>query len=109
MDKQQREYYLREHIRALQKELGEGGRRFDDAEDFEARLRAVGMPETSLEEALRELERMRRMHPDAAEYTVSRTWLEWLVAMPWTQRSDDNADLARAALVLDEDHYGLEK
>jgi len=89
MDKQQREYYLREHIRALQKELGEGGRRFDDAEDFEARLRAVGMPETSLEEALRELERMRRMHPDAAEYTVSRTWLEWLVAMPWTQRSDD--------------------
>jgi ATP-dependent Lon protease len=109
MDKQQREYYLREHIRALQKELGEGGRRFDDAEDFEARLRAAGMPESSLEEALRELERMRRMHPDAAEYTVSRTWLEWLVGMPWTARSEDNADLARAALVLDEDHYGLEK
>ena len=67
------------------------------------------MPEDSLEEALRELDRLRRMHPDAAEYNVSRSWLEWLASMPWTTLSTDQEDLKHAARVLDADHHGLDK
>ncbi len=110
MDKQQREFYLREQIRSLQKELGEGpGTSWDDTAALEQRLREAGLPETSLEEALRELERLRRMHPDAAEYTVTRTWIDWLLAMPWKTETPDNTDIGAAAGVLAEDHYGLEK
>ncbi|MFT5682946.1 MAG: ATP-dependent Lon protease [Myxococcota bacterium] len=109
MDKQQRDYYLRERIRILRQELGELPEDKDEAALMEQKLRDTGMPEETLEEALRELNRMRRMHPDAAEYNVSRTWLEWLASMPWTARSEDNATLREAAAVLNEDHYGLEK
>ncbi len=109
MDKQQREFYLREQIRGLRKELGEASEPHDDAAALEQKLREAGMPEAGLEEALRELERMRRMHPDAAEYTVTRTWLEWLAAMPWQKTSPDDQDLRRAAEVLDADHSGLAK
>jgi len=110
MDRQQREFYLREQIRALQKELGEGpGTSWDDTSALEQRLREAGLPEASLEEVLRELERLRRMHPDAAEYTVTRTWLDWLVSMPWKVSTEDNTDIAVAAGVLAEDHYALDK
>ena len=109
LDKQQREFYLREHIRALRTELGEAAESWDDASALEARLREAGLPEDAMEEALRELERMRRMHPDAAEYTVTRTWLEWLCSLPWKIATEDNTDLPKAANVLDEDHYALEK
>ncbi|MDG1481629.1 MAG: endopeptidase La [Myxococcota bacterium] len=109
MDKQQRDYYLRERIRVMRQELGELPADKDEAALMEEKLRETGMPEEALEEALRELNRMRRMHPDAAEYNVARTWLEWLSSMPWTARSEDNATLQEAAAVLSEDHYGLEK
>ncbi len=109
MDRQQREYFLREKIRALQKELGESPERWDEAAELERKLREAGLPEAGLEEALRELERLRRMHPDAAEYTVTRTWLEWLASMPWNKLTEGEADIRRAAAVLDEDHFGLDK
>ncbi len=109
MDKQQREYYLREQIRGLRKELGEVAEGHDEAEALEKKLRDAGMPEAVLEEALRELDRLRRMHPDASEYNVSRSWLEWLASMPWQSSTEDQTDLRHAATVLTEDHHGLEK
>ena len=109
LDKQQREFYLREQIRNLRGELGDTPSALDENERLEQKLREVGMPEEVLEEALRELERLRRMHPDAAEYTVSRTWLEWLAGMPWQVRTTDNPDPHAARKVLDADHYGLDK
>ena len=109
LDKQQRDFYLREQIRALQSELDgtEGGG--DEASRLETKLRDLGMPEATLEEALKEVTRMRRMPPDAAEYNVARTWLEWLVSMPWTEATTDSTDLHGAREVLDADHDGLEK
>jgi ATP-dependent Lon protease len=109
MDQQQREYYLREQIRGLRKELGEIPESHDEATLLEEKLREAGMPEDTLDEALRELDRLRRMHPDAAEYNVSRTWLEWLASMPWATVTTDRSDLRHAAKVLAEDHHGLEK
>ena len=109
MDQQQREYYLREQIRGLRKELGELPEAHDEATLLEEKLRGAGMPDDTLTEALRELDRLRRMHPDAAEYNVSRTWLEWLASMPWVTVSTDRSDLRHAAKVLHEDHHGLEK
>ena len=109
LDKQQRDYYLREQIRGLRKELGETPEAYDEAAALEARLRACGLSEESLKEALRELDRLRRMHPDAAEYNVVRTWLNWLANMPWTVRSEENLDLTHAARALDAEHYGLDK
>ena len=109
MDKQQRDYYLREQIRGLRKELGEVPESYDEAAALEKKLRECGLPEQGLKEALRELDRLRRMHPDAAEYTVTRTWLDWLSNMPWQIRSDDNTDLRAAVKALDAHHYGLGK
>ncbi len=109
LDKQQRDYYLREQIRGLKKELGEAAESYDEAAALEERLRACGMPEEGLQDALRELDRLRRMHPDAAEYTVARTWLDWLASMPWQVRSEDNLDLHQAKKALDAEHYGLDK
>jgi ATP-dependent Lon protease len=110
LDKQQRDYYLREQIRALQSEL-EGGTSggTDEASQIEAKLKAAGMPDETLKEALKEVGRMRRMPPDAAEYNVARTWLDWLVSMPWSTASEDCEDLHHARAVLDEGHNGLEK
>jgi ATP-dependent Lon protease len=109
MDRQQREYFLREQIRGLRQELDEVPRTKDEMSDLEQRLRDIGMPEEGLKEALRELDRLRRMHPDAAEYTVLRTWLDWLVHIPWTTTTEDHNDLKHAAQVLNAGHYGLEK
>ena len=109
LDKQQREFFLREQIRGLRAELGEGKESPDDADALEARLREAELPEAAMEEALRELGRLRRMHPDASEYHVARTWLEWLASMPWAKASEDHQDIRHAKRVLDTDHFGLEK
>ncbi len=107
--KNQREYFLREQLKAIQRELGEGDEQTKEIEELRARVEAAGMPEEVAAEALRELDRLAKMPAAAAEYTVSRTYLDWLVSLPWAQRTEEVIDLARAKGVLDADHSGLEK
>ncbi|MEZ5306790.1 MAG: endopeptidase La [Pyrinomonadaceae bacterium] len=108
MDKHQREYYLNEQIKAIHKELG---RKDEKAELEEIRLKIeeVGMSEEAKEKALQEFSRLEAMPPMSAESTVSRTYLDWMVSVPWTQRSEEISDLLEAERVLDEDHYSLDK
>jgi ATP-dependent Lon protease len=107
--KNQREYFLREQMKAIQKELGEGDDQTKDIEELTVKIEAAGMPEPVKKEALRELDRLAKMPAAAAEYTVSRTYLDWLVALPWSKRSEEVIDLAVTKSVLDADHSGLEK
>src|SRR5688572_20078838 len=107
--KNQREYFLREQMKAIQKELGEGDDQTKDVEELQQKIDAAGMPEAVKKEALRELDRLSKMPVAAAEYTVSRTYLDWLVALPWAKRTEDSIDLRRTKEVLDADHSGLEK
>jgi ATP-dependent Lon protease len=109
MSKTQREYYLREQLKAIQKELGEGDDRTQEVDALREKVEAAGMPDEAKTEALRELDRLAKMPPAAAEYTVARTYIDWLVAMPWTQETTDAVDIERARGILDEDHEGLEK
>src|SRR6266849_6277558 len=109
MSKSQREYYLREQMKAIQKELGETDERAQEIGALRDRIEAAGMPEEARSEALRELDRLAKMPPAAAEYTVARTYIDWLVAMPWQQETTDNVDIEGARRILDEDHEGLEK
>ena len=108
MSKMQREYFLREQLKAIQKELGEGDEQEAEIQEFETRIAAAGMPEEAEKEARRELDRLRKMPNQAAEYTVIKTYLDWMVNLPWSKVTDDNLDIAHARQVLDEDHYGLE-
>ena len=103
----QREHFLREQMRAIQKELGEG--EVDEMEELRRRLDAARLPKAALVEAGRELERLVRMPPNAAEYTVARTYLEWILELPWNRASRNRIDIRRARKVLDEDHEGLER
>jgi ATP-dependent Lon protease len=105
----QREYYLREQLKAIQKELGQTDERTQELDDLRKKIEAAGMTEEAKKEALRELDRLSKMPPAAAEYTVARTYLDWLLALPWTKQTTDNLDIAEARRVLDEDHSGLEK
>jgi ATP-dependent Lon protease len=107
--KSQREYYLREQLKAIQKELGQTDDRTQELDDLRAKIEAAGMTEEGQKEALRELDRLGKMPPAAAEYTVARTYLDWLLALPWSKQTTDNLDIAAARCVLDEDHSGLEK
>jgi ATP-dependent Lon protease len=107
--KSQRDYYLREQLKAIQKELGQGDDSAQELDELRQKIEAAGMTEEARKEALRELERLAKMPPAAAEYTVARTYLDWLVALPWSRETADNLDLAAARAVLDEDHSGLEK
>ena len=107
--KNQREYFLREQMKAIQKELGEGDDQAKETEELRAKIEAAGMPDPVKKEALRELDRLSKMPAAAAEYTVSRTYLDWLVALPWAKRTEDAIDLRRTKEVLDADHSGLEK
>ncbi len=107
--KNQREYFLREQMKAIQKELGEGDDQTKEIEELAEKVEAAGMPEAVKKEALRELDRLSKMPPAAAEYTVSRTYLDWLVALPWVKRTDEVIDLPKTREVLDADHSGLEK
>jgi ATP-dependent Lon protease len=109
MSKTQREYYLREQLKAIQKELGESDERTQEIDALREKIDAAGMPEEARKEALRELDRLAKMPPAAAEYTVARTYIDWLVAMPWTQETSDETDMEGAARILDEDHEGLGK
>jgi ATP-dependent Lon protease len=107
--KNQREYFLREQLKAIQKELGEGDDQAREIDELRAKIDGAGMPEAVKKEALRELDRLSKMPVAAAEYTVSRTYLDWLVAVPWNKRTEDTIDLRRTKEVLDADHSGLEK
>src|SRR6059036_27250 len=109
MTRTQRDYYLREQMKAIQKELGEGDERTQEVDALREKIEAAGMPEEAKSEALRELDRLAKMPPAAAEYTVARTFIDWLVSMPWQQETADNVDIAAARTILDEDHEGLEK
>ena len=105
----QREYYLREQMKAIQKELGQTDDRAQELDELRTKIEAAGMTEEAQKEALRELDRLSKMPPAAAEYTVARTYLDWLVALPWSKQTTDNLDINEARRVLDEDHSGLEK
>src|SRR5256712_2262432 len=107
--KNQREYFLREQMKAIQKELGEGDDQTKEVEELREKIEAAGMPEAVKKEAKRELDRLSKMPVAAAEYTVSRTYLDWLIALPWAKRTDEVIDLPRTKNVLDTDHSGLER
>ncbi len=109
MSKTQREYYLREQLKAIQKELGVADERTLEVDELREKIASSGMPEEVRKEAFRELDRLAKMPPAAAEYTVARTYLDWLIAMPWQTETTDNVDIGEARRILDEDHVGLEK
>jgi len=107
--KNQREYFLREQLKAIQKELGEGDEQTKEIDELRTKVDSAGMPEAVKKEALRELDRLSKMPVAAAEYTVSRTYMDWIVALPWSKRTEDSLDLRKTKDVLDADHSGLEK
>jgi ATP-dependent Lon protease len=107
--KTQREYFLREQMRAIRSELGEVDERTDEIKTLQQKIKKAKMPKEVEKEARRELERLEQMHPDAAEASMVRTYLDWLIDMPWSKATTDNIDLHKAKKVLDEDHYDLEK
>jgi ATP-dependent Lon protease len=109
LSQSQREFYLREQLKAIQKELGEGEEGQRDVEDLRAKLEAAGMPEEVKTEAMRELNRLSRIPTASPEYGVARTYLEWMGNLPWSTSSGAAVDVKRAAEILDEDHYDLEK
>ncbi|MED5465118.1 MAG: endopeptidase La, partial [Myxococcota bacterium] len=109
MSKTQREYYLRQQLKAIKDELGEGDDEGDDLVDLEARVAESQLPDDAEKAARKELRRLRHMNPSQAEYTVARTYVEWLCDLPWASASIDKIDLQEVRDILDEDHYGLEK
>jgi ATP-dependent Lon protease len=108
IDKVQREYFLREQLKAIQKELGEVDEQTADVEEFKNKIVTSKMPEEAEKLAKRELDRLSHLPTAAAEYGVIRTFLEWLVNLPWSQTTEDNLDIQHARIILDKDHYGLE-
>ena len=109
IDKTQREYFLREQLKAIQRELGETDDRSEDMRELRDKIKAAKMPDKAEKEADKQLRRLERMHPDAAEASMTRTYIEWLSELPWSKSTKDNLDLKAAARILDEDHYDLEK
>jgi ATP-dependent Lon protease len=109
MGKSQREYFLREQLRAIQAELGETDARAEELAELREKLTKAGLPEEAHKEAEKQLRRLETMHPEAAEYSMLRTFMDWLVELPWSRATRDNLDLKKARKVLDEDHYDLEK
>jgi ATP-dependent Lon protease len=109
IDKSQRDYYLRQQLKAIQQELGEAEDSNVETEEYRKKIDAKNLPPEAKKEAERELERLSRMHPSSAEYTVASTYLDWITALPWNESTPDNVDIKKARKVLDEDHYGLAK
>ncbi len=109
MNKLQREYYLREQLKAIQRELGEISEKDEEIEEFRKKIKKAKMPKEAREEAEKQLARLEKMHPDSAEAGVIRTYLEWMVELPWAKMTKDNLDIKRAKRILDRDHYGLNK
>ncbi len=109
IDKSQREYYLRQQLKAIREELGEKDDSSVEVDDYRKKIADKNLPEDAAKEAERELNRLSRMHPSSAEYTVASTYLDWLTALPWHDSTPDNLDIKKARKVLDEDHFGLNK
>jgi ATP-dependent Lon protease len=109
MDKSQREFYLRQQLKAIKEELGEKDEKNVEVEEYRAKIEAKNLPEEARKEAERELERLGRMHPTSAEYTVASTYLDWMTSLPWNESTEDTLNIKNAQAVLDEDHYDLEK
>lgn len=109
MDKQQREYYLRQQLKAIREELGETEDESVEIKEYQAVIEEKSLPQEVQKEAERELRRLSRMHPSSSEYVVASTYLDWLTALPWNERSKDNLDIKAARRILNKDHYGLEK
>ncbi|MDQ5884012.1 MAG: ATP-dependent Lon protease [Pseudomonadota bacterium] len=109
MEKSQREYYLNEQIKAIQKELGEIGEEGSDLDQLERAIEKAGMPKEAKDKAMSELNKLKMMSPMSAEATVIRNYLDWIIAVPWKKKNKVEFDLKKAEIVLDEDHYGLEK
>ncbi|MEK6335407.1 MAG: endopeptidase La [Acidobacteriota bacterium] len=109
IDRSQREFYLRQQMKAIQTELGEGNELAEELQQFREKVEAAKMPKPAEEETLRQLKKLERMHPDAAETATLRNWMEIMTDLPWSKSSKDNLDLHKAERILNEDHYGLEK
>ncbi|MHB1307559.1 MAG: endopeptidase La [Limisphaerales bacterium] len=109
MSKSQRDYFLREQIRVIQRELGEGEEGGSEIESLRAEIEKANLPEEPLKVALKELDRLRQIPPAVAEYTVSRTYLDWIVSLPWSRSTEDKLDLIEAGRILDRQHHGLRK
>lgn len=109
MERSQREYYLNEQMKAIQKELGDGEEGHNEVEELKKRIDAAGLPKDALAKATAELNKLKQMSPMSAEATVVRTYIDWLVQVPWQAQSKVRLDLARAESILDADHYGLEE
>lgn len=109
MTKSQREYFLREQMRAIKNELGDNESKSEEIQELRAKIEAAKMPDEVRDEALKQAGRLERMHQDASEATIVRTYLDWLVDLPWGRTTDDNLDLKRAQEILDADHFDLKK
>ena len=109
MNRTQREYYLREQLRAIKRELGDLDERDEEIEDLRKKIDKAHLPKIAREEVLKQLNRLEQMHPDAAEASMVRTYLDWLVELPWNRATRDHLDLKKAKQVLDEDHYNLDQ
>jgi ATP-dependent Lon protease len=109
MEKGQREYFLRQQLKAIQQELGEGGELDQEIKEYKERIAKARMPDLAKEEAERQIKKLEKMHPDAAEAAVIRNYLDVVSSLPWSRNSKDRLDLVRAKQILDEDHYNLEK
>lgn len=109
LSKSQRDYYLREQLKAIQRELGESDDRAEELDELREKIDASGMTAEALREVNREYDRLRRMSPGAPEYTVARTYIDWMISLPWQQSTDDAIELKEVREVLDDEHYGLEK
>jgi len=109
LSKSQREYFLREQLKAIQKELGEGSESEAEVEELRTKIDAAGMPEEAAKEARRELDRLAKLPPAAAEYGVIKTYLDWLTSLPWSVSTEGEIDIAHTREILDQDHYGLDK
>jgi ATP-dependent Lon protease len=109
LEESQKEFYLREKMKAIQHELGDRDDRTNEIEELRARIKEAGMPEDVQERSLKELDRLERMPPASPEVVVVRTYLDWLIAMPWQKRSPEKLDIVEAERILNEDHYGLKK
>ena len=109
LDKTQREYILREQLKAIQRELGEDDPQQAEVNELREKVEGSGMPEDVKARALKEVERMSRIPTASPEVGVIRTYVDWLISLPWNVTTDDNIDIRQAAIILDEDHYGLEK
>ncbi len=109
MEKSQRDYYLRQQLKAIREELGEKDESGVEIEEYREKIEAANLPEDAKKEADRELSRLSRMHPSSAEYTVASTYLDWITNLPWHEETEDHLDIKKARRILDEDHFGLDK